>query len=72
LQILQDIQHGFTGKKAVYREPDRQRAIAYALTTAQPSDVILVAGKGHEAYQLIKGVKYPFDDACEVQRLLSQ
>lgn len=72
LQILQDIQHGFTGKKAVYREPDRQRAIAYALATAQPSDVILVAGKGHEAYQLIKGVKYPFDDASEVQRLLNQ
>lgn len=72
LQILQDIQYGFTGKKAVYREPDRQRAIAYALATAQPSDVILVAGKGHEAYQLIKGVKYPFDDASEVQRLLNQ
>ena len=70
LKILQDIQQGFTGKKSVHREPDRQRAIAYALATAQPSDVVLIAGKGHEAYQLIKGIKYPFDDAIEVQRLL--
>ncbi|WP_342219578.1 UDP-N-acetylmuramoyl-L-alanyl-D-glutamate--2,6-diaminopimelate ligase [Rickettsiella endosymbiont of Miltochrista miniata] len=70
LQILQDIQQGFTDKKSVYREPDRRAAIAYALATAQPSDVILVAGKGHEAYQLIKGIKYPFDDAGEVQHLL--
>lgn len=70
LQILQAIQQGFTGKKSVYREPDRQRAIAYALATAQPADVVLVAGKGHEAYQLIKGIKYPFDDAVEVQCLL--
>ncbi|MGC1853862.1 MAG: UDP-N-acetylmuramoyl-L-alanyl-D-glutamate--2,6-diaminopimelate ligase [Candidatus Aquirickettsiella sp.] len=72
LQILQDIQQGLTGKKSVYCEPDRQRAIAYALANAQPSDVVLVAGKGHEAYQLIKGIWYPFDDASEVQRLLNQ
>jgi UDP-N-acetylmuramoyl-L-alanyl-D-glutamate--2,6-diaminopimelate ligase len=72
LQILQDIQQGFKGKKPVYRESDRQRAIAYALGTAQPADVVLVAGKGHEAYQLIKGIKYPFDDAIEVQRFLNK
>lgn len=72
LKILQDIQQGFTGKKSVYREPDRQRAIAYVLATAKPTDVVLVAGKGHEAYQLIKGIKYPFDDATEVRRLLNQ
>jgi UDP-N-acetylmuramoyl-L-alanyl-D-glutamate--2,6-diaminopimelate ligase len=70
LKILQEIQQGFTDKKSVYREPDRQRAIAYAIATAQPTDVVLIAGKGHEAYQLIKGIKYPFDDAIEVQRLL--
>lgn len=72
LQILQEIQSGFKQSKSVYREPDRQRAIAYALATAQADDVVLVAGKGHEAYQLIKGVKYPFDDAIEVQRFLNQ
>ncbi|MEN9916740.1 MAG: UDP-N-acetylmuramoyl-L-alanyl-D-glutamate--2 6-diaminopimelate ligase [Pseudomonadota bacterium] len=72
LQILQDIQQGFTHKKNLYREPDRQRAIAYALATAQANDVVLIAGKGHEAYQLIKGVQYPFDDALEVQKLLNE
>lgn len=72
LKILQDIQQGFVGKKSVYREPDRQRAIAYAIATAEPTDVVLIAGKGHEAYQLIKGIKYPFDDAIEVQCLLNQ
>lgn len=72
LQILQDIQQGFSGKKTVYRDPDRQHAIAYALASAQPNDVVLVAGKGHEAYQLIKSIKYPFDDAIEVQRLLKK
>ncbi len=71
LQILQDIQQGFTHKKTWHCDPDRQQAIAYALATAQANDVVLIAGKGHEAYQLIKGIKYPFDDALEVQRLLN-
>lgn len=71
LHILRAIQQGFTGKKTVYCEPDRQRAIAYALATAQSNDVVLIAGKGHEAYQLVKGIKYPFDDVMEVERLLS-
>ncbi len=70
LQILRDIQQGFTDKKPIHRELDRQRAIAYAIATARPSDVVLIAGKGHEDYQLIKGIKYPFDDVLEVQRLL--
>jgi len=70
LQILRDIQEGFTNKKPIHREPDRQHAIAYAIATAQSSDVVLIAGKGHEDYQLIKGIKYPFDDILEVQRLL--
>lgn len=41
---------------------DRRQAIRTACQLAQPGDVILVAGKGHEKYQEIKGVKYPFDD----------
>lgn len=71
LQILQDIQQGFTHKKTWHCDPNRQQAIAYALATAQANDVVLIAGKGHEAYQLIKDIKYPFDDALEVQRLLN-
>lgn len=70
LQILHDIQLGFKQSKPVYCEPDRQRAIAYALSTAQPDDIVLVTGKGHEAYQFIKGIQYAFDDAIEVQRCL--
>jgi UDP-N-acetylmuramoyl-L-alanyl-D-glutamate--2,6-diaminopimelate ligase len=41
---------------------DRASAIKTACTLAQSGDVVLVAGKGHEDYQIIKGVKYHFDD----------
>ncbi|HLP55732.1 MAG TPA: UDP-N-acetylmuramoyl-L-alanyl-D-glutamate--2,6-diaminopimelate ligase [Fluviicola sp.] len=41
---------------------DREQAIKTAVSLAQPKDIILVAGKGHEKYQEINGVKYPFDD----------
>ena len=41
---------------------DRKEALKVACSLAQPGDIILVAGKGHEKYQEIKGVKHPFDD----------
>ena len=41
---------------------DRQQAIKTACTMAQKGDVVLIAGKGHETYQEIQGVKYHFDD----------
>ncbi len=41
---------------------NRKEAIKTAVAMARPDDIILVAGKGHEKYQEIKGVKYPFDD----------
>jgi UDP-N-acetylmuramoyl-L-alanyl-D-glutamate--2,6-diaminopimelate ligase len=43
-------------------EPDRREAIAYALANAAGGDIVIVAGKGHETTQEIKGVKHPFDD----------
>jgi len=43
-------------------EPDRKKAIEYALRHAQEGDIVVIAGKGHETTQEIKGVKYPFDD----------
>jgi UDP-N-acetylmuramoyl-L-alanyl-D-glutamate--2,6-diaminopimelate ligase len=46
----------------VYRIADRKEAIRMAVRTARQGDTILIAGKGHETYQEIKGVKYPFDD----------
>lgn len=43
-------------------EPDRATAIALAMNMAKPGDIVLVAGKGHEDYQEIAGVRYPFSD----------
>jgi UDP-N-acetylmuramoyl-L-alanyl-D-glutamate--2,6-diaminopimelate ligase len=42
--------------------PDRKEALRLACSMAEPGDIILVAGKGHEKYQDIAGVKTPFDD----------
>jgi UDP-N-acetylmuramoyl-L-alanyl-D-glutamate--2,6-diaminopimelate ligase len=63
-QIIDDMKKGLDpviGKKAV-TIIDRAEAIRTACMLAQPGDIILVAGKGHEKYQDIKGVKTPFDD----------
>lgn len=46
----------------VWVEPDRARAIAGALAAARPGDTVLIAGKGHETYQEVRGVRHPFDD----------
>jgi UDP-N-acetylmuramoyl-L-alanyl-D-glutamate--2,6-diaminopimelate ligase len=50
---------------------DRREAIKTAVFIAEPGDVILIAGKGHEKYQEIKGVKTPFDDVQEIMLLLN-
>ena len=49
-------------------EPDRKKAIEFALREADEGDVVIIAGKGHETTQEIKGVKYPFDDRETVRR----
>jgi UDP-N-acetylmuramoyl-L-alanyl-D-glutamate--2,6-diaminopimelate ligase len=54
---------------------DRREAIKTAISLAGPDDIVLVAGKGHEKYQEIQGVKHPFDDkevVREVFELLSK
>ena len=51
---------------------NRREAIKYALTHARPDDVIVLAGKGHETYQEIKGIKYPFDEKVVVAELLDE
>ena len=48
---------------------ERREAIKTACLLAQPGDVILIAGKGHEDYQEVKGVKHHFDDGEEVQKI---
>ncbi len=61
--ILNDIITGIRKGPGEYAAIiDRREAIRYALEQAKPGDCIVVAGKGHEDYQEIKGIKYPMDD----------
>ncbi len=70
--ILDNIFAGFVHPERVARIPDRRQAIRTALAEADPNDILLIAGKGHETYQEINGVKHPFDDACEVRKALAE
>lgn len=60
--IIREILTGFKRPTAVRVEPDRRKAIALAVHDARPDDVILIAGKGHEDYQIIGTKKHPFSD----------
>ncbi|WP_462255070.1 UDP-N-acetylmuramoyl-L-alanyl-D-glutamate--2,6-diaminopimelate ligase [Ferruginibacter sp.] len=64
LEILKDMEAGVNvaAKKKVISIADRREAIKTAVSLAQKEDIVLIAGKGHEKYQDIKGVKYDFDD----------
>ncbi|RYE03278.1 MAG: UDP-N-acetylmuramoyl-L-alanyl-D-glutamate--2,6-diaminopimelate ligase, partial [Sphingobacteriaceae bacterium] len=63
-QIIRDMEAGITAdqQRKVFSIADRKEAIKAACHLAQPEDIILLAGKGHEKYQEIKGVKNAFDD----------
>ncbi len=63
-EILNDMESGLNmaQKRRMLRITDRKEAIKTAVALAQPDDILLVAGKGHETYQEIKGVKHHFDD----------
>jgi UDP-N-acetylmuramoyl-L-alanyl-D-glutamate--2,6-diaminopimelate ligase len=63
-QIIRDIEEGLNtaAKRKFISITDRKEAIRTALNLAAVEDILLIAGKGHEKYQEIKGVKYPFDD----------
>lgn len=58
--------------KKVFAVTDRKQAIKIACQLAQPKDIILIAGKGHETYQEIKGVRTDFDDMKIVKEILEQ
>lgn len=62
--IIHDMESGIPPdlQRKVFAIADRKEAIKAACHLAQPEDIILLAGKGHEKYQEIKGTKYPFDD----------
>jgi UDP-N-acetylmuramoyl-L-alanyl-D-glutamate--2,6-diaminopimelate ligase len=76
LAIIADILPGMKGAEGRYEvEPDRRRAIARALVAAKPGDLVLIAGKGHEDYQLIGDRVLDFDDrqvAAEELRKLAE
>ncbi len=67
--ILRDMEAGLTDddRQHTIRITDRREAIRTACLLAQPGDVVLVAGKGHETYQDVMGVKHHFDDREELR-----
>ena len=72
MEIIKEMQQGVSpsdAKKTLVMA-DREEAIKTACMLAKEKDIILVAGKGHETYQEIKGVKYPFDDKEVLERML--
>lgn len=69
-KIAQDIQYGLKAADRVPVIHDRAEAIRSALEFAEAKDCVLVAGKGHEEYQLIGGERFRFSDRQQVQRLL--
>ncbi|MBT1687818.1 UDP-N-acetylmuramoyl-L-alanyl-D-glutamate--2,6-diaminopimelate ligase [Dawidia soli] len=72
MEIIREMQTGVTPtetRKTLVMS-DREEAIKTACMMAKDHDIILVAGKGHEDYQEIKGVKYPFDDREVVARMI--
>ena len=69
-QILMDMRAGLLKPEATRVVVDRAEAIAQAVALAQPQDVVLVAGKGHEDYQEIQGVKRPFSDVAHARAAL--
>ena len=71
-QIVQDVVAGMRAARAeVVVQVDRRQAIQWAIQQAAAGDVVLIAGKGHEDYQEIAGVKTPFSDAEEVRSALN-
>lgn len=72
--ILDEMEKGVEAHnyKKVLRITDRKQAIKTACQLAQPNDIILIAGKGHETYQEISGVRHHFDDMETVKEILEQ
>ena len=71
--IIEDIKAGIDGSGGRYIAIcDRREAIAYALRHGQAGDIIVLAGKGHEDYQEIKGKKYPMDERVLIADILAE
>nr|MCR4744444.1 UDP-N-acetylmuramoyl-L-alanyl-D-glutamate--2,6-diaminopimelate ligase [Lachnospiraceae bacterium] len=71
--IMDDIETGIKKTDGKYiRISDRKEAIRYAIENGQEGDLIILAGKGHEDYQEIKGVKYPMDERVLIAEVLEE
>ncbi len=70
--IIAEIAAGLHEPSHMHVQRDRARAIAHALNQAKEGDVVLVAGKGHEDYQIIGDEKRPFSDSAQVRALLGE
>jgi UDP-N-acetylmuramoyl-L-alanyl-D-glutamate--2,6-diaminopimelate ligase len=67
-EMKKGVETGYSKKTTVI--VNRKKAIRAAVMMARPGDIILVAGKGHEKYQEVEGVKYPFDDRQVLEEML--
>ncbi|MCR4909611.1 MAG: UDP-N-acetylmuramoyl-L-alanyl-D-glutamate--2,6-diaminopimelate ligase [Lachnospiraceae bacterium] len=71
--ILEDIETGIKKTEGKYvKIADRKEAIRYAIRHGRPGDVVVLAGKGHEDYQEIRGVKHPMDERVLISEILSE
>ncbi len=71
--IMDDIETGIKKTSGEYvKIADRKEAIAYAIKNALPGDLVILAGKGHEDYQEIKGVKHPMDERVLIEEVLRE
>jgi len=70
LSILNDVVAGISADTDLVVEADRARAIALGIAEAEPCDLVLIAGKGHEDYQILGTTKIHFDDREEAERAL--
>ena len=61
-EIIKDIQTGITLDSKIFVEPERSIAIQFAIAKAKKNDIVLIAGKGHEDYQILKDKTIHFDD----------
>ena len=73
MAIIEDIVTGISKTDGKYVTiPDRKDAIRYAIKKGEPGDIVVLAGKGHEDYQEIKGHRYPMDERVLIRAILEE
>ena len=71
IRIIEDIKAGIKSGRMFYTQTNRYKAIGEALAEAKSGDIVLIAGKGHEKYQIIKDTIIPFDDRGVAEQILT-